>query len=187
MKIVDINGTEREAKSVAPDPKFPGYMKVEFRRHHEWYTIKEFLQFNPKLDHLTQGAAEPPQDVVGYVTKAGPDFIIDEKAALKPRAHLGMEIWISRGKGESQQRNVVKNTKTRITVDKPWDPVPDQSSQFVISQSIMDVPAMGNTLPQDNMRQLEKRALAIDRERGHLTPDYLKTHYHNLKPEDLKN
>lgn len=187
MKIIDINGSEREAKSVAPDPQYPGYIKIEFRRHHEWYTLKEFLQFNPKLKKLTLGAKEPPKDVVGIVTKGGPNFIIDDKAELVPQAHLGMEIWLSRGKGEGQQRIVVKNTKTRITVDQPFDPIPDSSSQFVISQTIKDVPAMGNTLPQDDMRKLEKRALKIDRERGHLTPDYLKTHYHHLKPEDLKS
>jgi hypothetical protein len=187
MIIIDINGSEREVISIAPDPKFPGYLKAEFKRHAEWYTLKEFIQFNPTLKHLTEGAKEPPQDVVGYVTKAGPDFLIADKVSLTPQAHLGMEIWISRGKGEGQQRQVVKNTKNRVTVDKPWDTLPDTTSQFVISQTIMDVPAMGNTLPQDDMRQLEKRALAIDRERGHLTPDHLKKYYHHLKPEDLKN
>ena len=30
MKIIDINGEERDCVKVYPDPKFAGYMKVEF-------------------------------------------------------------------------------------------------------------------------------------------------------------
>ena len=43
MKIIDVNGNERECVSATPDKGFPGYMKLEFKskirkgyQHSEW-------------------------------------------------------------------------------------------------------------------------------------------------------
>ena len=176
MKIIDINGTERNAKEVFPDPDYPGYMRVQFRRHHEWYTYQEFVQFNPKLKHLVKKAPKVADDVVSVATSAGKDFIRDSSQKWKPNAYMGMFIWISRGPGEGQKRTVVKNTHNKATVDKPWDVKPGKTSQYVISYNIQEVKAMGNTMPVEDMKDLERKAVEIDRKRGIINKDlkYLK-------------
>ena len=185
MKIIDINGMEREVQKVYPDPDYPGYMRIEFRRHHEWFTIDEFLEKNPDLKDLIKNAPKLPDDLVGVVTRSGPDFLIDKTLNLTPNTFLGFYCWISRGKGEGQKRTVVRNTKNQITVDKPWEVKPDKTSQYVLSHNVQAVRAMGNTLPQEDMKALEKRALAMDKKYGKLTSDLLKKNYKYLKPEEM--
>ena len=185
MKIIDINGSEREVQAVAPDPHYPGFMKIEFRRHHEWYSIPEFLEFNPTLKALTENAPATPDEVVGVVSSSGPNYLTDSKQAWKPNTYLGMFVWISRGKGEGQKRTVVKNTKNRLYLDKPWDTQPNPTSQYVVSYNIQAVKAMGNVLPTANYKDLEKKALQMDKKRGKLTSDLLKKNYKYLKPEEM--
>lgn len=180
MKIIDANGIEREAKAVAPDPGYPGFVKIQFKRHHEWLSFDEFVKKNPNLAHLIKDSPPPPQDVVGTVTSAGKDFLRDTTQHWDDNAYLGMFVWISRGKGEGQKRTVVKNTKNQVKIDQPWDQKPDQSSQYVISYNIQEVKAMGNVLPAENMKQYEKEAIRIDRRRGRLNKQYK-----YLKPEEL--
>jgi hypothetical protein len=43
-------------------------------------------------------------------------------------------VRISRGKGAAQERTILSNTATTITVDSPWTIVPDSTSYFVVSQ-----------------------------------------------------
>jgi hypothetical protein len=185
MKIIDINGTEREAQKVYPDPTYPGFMRVEFRRHHEWYSLAEFLEFNPTLKNLTENAPATPTEVVGVVTSSHPANLVDKSQKWLPNAYLGMFVWISRGKGEGQKRTIIKNDSTRLYLDKPWDIKPNTSSQYVISYNVQDVKNMGNVLPSENMKDLEKKALKLDKQRGKLTSDLLKKNYKYLKPEEM--
>ena len=125
MKIIDINGIEREVQSVSPDPGYPGFMRVEFKRHHEWMSYSEFIDKNPSLKHLLDSAASPPKDVVSIVTGATKNTLTDKDQTWKKDAYLGMTVWISRGLGEGQKRTVIKNTKITLTVDQDWHPKPD--------------------------------------------------------------
>jgi hypothetical protein len=166
MKIIDINDREREVESVTPDPKFAGYVRVQFKRYHEWYTIPEFLEKNPDLKHLTKNAPKIADDLVGIVTQASKNTIKDTTQDWKKDHYLGMYVWISRGKGEGQSRTVVSNTKNTLSVDKDWDILPNKTSQFVITAQLKKTKAMGNTLPQDDYKKLEKQAEKLDRDRG---------------------
>lgn len=186
MKIIDINGSEREAQKVYPDPLYPGFMRIQFKRYHEWYTLDEFVKFNPTLKNLLKGAPEVPEDIVGVVSRAGANFLVDANLDLKPNAYLNFTCWISRGKGEAQKRLVVENTKNKLVVDKPWAVRPNTTSQYVLSHNVQDVKAMGNTLPVEDMKELERRALKMDRDRDKLTSGLLKKNYKYLKPEDIK-
>lgn len=179
MKIIDINGSEREAKEVFPDPNYPGFMKVVFRRHHEWYSIQEFLEFNPDKKNLTQAAVAVPEEIVGVVTSSGKDFLKDTGQKFEENVYQGYFVWISRGKGEAQKRAVVKNNHNTLYIDKPWDTRPNKTSQYVISRNVQDVRAFGNSLPTEDMKELEKRAREMDLKRGRINKD-LKY----LKPED---
>jgi hypothetical protein len=186
MKITDINGIEREVISVAPDPGYPGFMRVEFKRHHEWMSFDEFLEKNPHLKHLLDHAAKPPADVVGVVTGATKNTLTDKDQSWKKDAYLGMIVWISRGLGEGQKRTVIKNTKITLNVDRDWDPKPNATSQYVLTARVQDsVRAMGNTLPQEDMKALEKRAIQMDKNHGRLSSESLKKNIKYLKPEEI--
>ncbi|PJE69378.1 hypothetical protein COU96_00070, partial [Candidatus Shapirobacteria bacterium CG10_big_fil_rev_8_21_14_0_10_38_14] len=85
MKIIDINGEERDCVKVYPDPKFAGYMKVEFASknrvgytHSEWYPIADFIKNNPKLKNLTTKAIKVVNDDLGVVTGAKPISLTDK-------------------------------------------------------------------------------------------------------------
>ena len=147
MQIVDINGTERNCKSVALDPTYPGYMRIEFRAHHEWFTIKEFLQFNPNLAHLVSGAPKLPDEDLGVVTSASSDSLKDTKKNWKVNDYISFTLWISRGKGESQTRTVTKNSHNTLYVDRPWETKPDKTSQYVLTHEVHDSVIHGNSLP----------------------------------------
>lgn len=154
MKIVDINGEERECVSVSPDPKFAGYMKVEFvsknrvgYTHSEWYPVADFIKNNPTLKDLTSKAKKVINDDLGVVTSAKKNSLTDKSKKWKDNDYVGFPLWISRGKGEGQTRTVVNNTKNTLTIDKPWKEVPDGTSQYVLSHNVHDPQVRGNTLP----------------------------------------
>lgn len=183
MQITDINGSVRNPQKVYLDPTFPGYVRIQFNRYHEWYTIKEFLQFNPDLKHVVDGAKEAPPEITGIVTGATAKTLEDATQKWSSNSYMGYMVWISRGKGEGQKRDILKNTKTSITVSAPWDVKPDSTSQYVLAQHIMDVPAMGNTLPQEDMKKLEEVAIKMDLQRGVKPHDRQYTLIHdNKKP-----
>lgn len=186
MKIIDINGTEREVQTVGPDPKYPGFVRVQFRRHHEWLTIKEFLDKNPDLKDVVKNAPKPPADVVGIVTTSTKNSLKDTNQKWTDNAYLGMWLWISRGQGEGQKRTIVKNSKNTLTLDKDWDTKPNKTSQYVITYNVQDsARAMGNNLPQEDMKALERRAIAIDKKYGRLNSQSLKANLKYLKPEEI--
>jgi len=151
MKIIDVNGNERECAEVYPDKDYPGYMRVEFksavRSHHEWYPIKDFTKNNPDLVYLTKDSPILVADTLGIVSSSTYTTIKDTKQKWDDNCYADFPIWISRGKGEGQIRNVESNTRNSIKIDKPWDIMPDKSSQYVISHNIHDPQPFGNTLP----------------------------------------
>lgn len=186
MKIIDINDIEREVQSAAPDPSYPGFIRVEFRRHHEWMSFAEFTERNPKLKHLLDDTPPPPADIVSTVSGATKNTLTDKTQAWTKDAYLGMTVWLSRGLGEGQKRTVIKNTKITLTVDREWDTKPNHTTQYVITAKVQDsVRAMGNTLPQEDMKALEKQAIQMDKQHGRLSSDSLKKNIKYLKPEEI--
>lgn len=166
MKIIDINGEERECIRIYPDPKFAGYMKAEFKSknrvgytHTEWYPIADFVKNNPKLKDLTKDAPKVADDDLGVVTSATKMTLSDNTKGWKENQYLGFPVWISRGKGEGQTRSVIKNTKKTLTIDKAWEILPDKTSQYVLSYNIHDPQVRGNILPRSGEQQLTKRGL----------------------------
>lgn len=171
MKIIDVNGRERDAKEVLPDPDFAGYMKLQFRRHHEWMTIQEFVNKNPDLKDLTKKAKPAAEDTLGVATSATKTTLSDTKAKWKENDYLGFFVWIARGRGEGQKRTVVTNSHNKLTIDKPWETVPNKTSQYVISHNVKEVRAMGNTLPTEDIKELERKAAEMDIARGRVNKD----------------
>lgn len=154
MKIIDINGQERDCVSVVPDKDYPGFMKVLYKSklrkgysHSEWYAISDFIKNNPKLRSLTEKAPKQIQEDLGVVTIAKEKLLTDKSKKWESNAFAGTTIWISRGKGEGQTRTVVSNNINTVTIDNPWKEIPDKTSQYVISPNIHDPQVRGNTLP----------------------------------------
>lgn len=151
MKIIDINGNERECIKVYPDKDYPGYMRVEFktkvRSHHEWYPIEEFIKNNPTLKKITVDAPRVAEETLGVVSSSSKNELTDKKQNWELNIYVGFPVWISRGLGEGQVRIITSNTSNTLVIDKPWDILPNKTSQYVISHNIHDPQVRGNTLP----------------------------------------
>lgn len=155
MKIIDINGRERECQNAFLDSSWPGFITVKFTSlnrpgysHTEWYPLKQFIANNPTLAHLTKGkTVAPPPEIAGVVSSAKPDSLSDKTQNWQNNIYAGYNLWISRGKGESQTRIIMENTKNRLIIDKPWDIKPDKTSQYTILLHLGSTDQKGNTLP----------------------------------------
>lgn len=155
MKIIDINGDQRDCEQVLLDKQYPGFVTVEFksknnpsRSHFEWYPIDDFTQKNPKLSQILGNPTPPPKGDLGIVTHSGDFYLEDTTKDWQNNIFVGFMVWISRGTGESQVRTIKSNTKNTLTIDPPWTLLPDQKSQYVISRDIHDVKILNNQLPQ---------------------------------------
>lgn len=152
MKIIDINGSERDCLEVSSDPAYPGFIKVIIpslrnpdQPRTEWYPIADFIARNPEFQSTI--AAPPPPDQTGAITKASKNSITDDTQNWTPNIYKDFTLWISRGTGEGQTRLITKNSLNTVYVDTPWVTKPDKTSQYVISHNIHDPVPLGNTLP----------------------------------------
>lgn len=154
MKIIDINGKERECLEISVDNEYPGFLKVKYasvnRPNHiyfEWYRKEEFIKNNPTLKHFAQSIADIKEDL-GVVSKATENSLTDKTKNWQKNIFAGYPLWISRGKGEGQIRTILKNTQNTLIIDKEWELIPDKTSQYVISHNVHNPKILGNTLPQ---------------------------------------
>ena len=154
MQIIDINGEKRECVEIAPDKDYPGFLKIKYvsryRQNHmyyEWYQKEDFVKNNPKLMQFAQNVDSWQEDL-GVVSKGDKKTLRDNKKNWQKNIFAGYPVWIARGKGEGQLRNILKNTHNTLYIDKEWNVIPDKTSQYVISHNIHNPQAMGNTLPQ---------------------------------------
>ncbi len=176
MKIIDINGKERDCVRAHLDPHWPGFVTIDYEsknrpgyKHTEWYPIPDFLSRNPNLAHLIQGVdITPAKDIASTVTTSTSTSLKDLSQNWEVNDYAGFYVWISRGAGEGQVRTILSCTKNTLKIDKPWDkPFPNTTSQYVLSRELGDITASrGNTLPTVEMQALEKKARALDVKRG---------------------
>lgn len=155
MTVTDINGSNRECLNITHDMMYPGYVRVEFSSNRnapatyfEWYPVDDFIAHNPDLAHIVKKGKQPAEDDLGIISKATLTTISDKTKKWKTDIYKGFPVWISRGMGEGQVRNIVANSHNTLTIDKAFDVKPDKTSQYVISHNVHDVQVMNNTLPQ---------------------------------------
>jgi hypothetical protein len=55
--------------------------------------------------------------------------------AMTSNEYRGATVRITRGTGVAQERSIIANDATTVTVDSPWNVLPDTTSFFTISQS----------------------------------------------------
>ncbi|MDQ2947992.1 MAG: phage tail protein, partial [Acidobacteriota bacterium] len=66
---------------------------------------------------------------------------------MLPDELAGMLVRITKGLGAGQERNIVGNTGTTITLTAKWDVQPDNTSFFVVADSTWQFGASGTTSP----------------------------------------
>ncbi len=159
MQIIDINNRERDCLRVFLDPAWPGYVSVEFtlksdpsKTRIEWMPLTDFAAKNPSLQSLFAGhSTEPAKETSGIVTSTKTSTLSDKKANWKNNEYAGYFVWISRGPADGTTRTILKNTKTSLTLNLPWDIKPTRDSQYVIVQHLPENTApRGNKLPSHN-------------------------------------
>ena len=137
MKIIDINGKERECEKAFPDPAYPGFMRVEFvnpkRSYHIWYPIDDFLKNNPTMGDSTEGMSQPAEAITSTVTSATKTTLTDNTQKWDENGHIGMKVWIARGPGEHESKEIIANTVDTLILKENWKMIPNRDSQYVIS------------------------------------------------------
>lgn len=154
MKIIDINGLERDCLEVIADSHHPGFVKVVIPSRRtptepriEWYPLADFVARNPSFADTL--GSPPPPEITGIITKATKTTATDDTQNWTPNIYQNFTLWISRGTGEGQTRTIVKNNHNTISIDQPWVTKPDKTSQYVISTNIHHPLAQGNSLPEN--------------------------------------
>jgi hypothetical protein len=66
---------------------------------------------------------------------------------MPPDKYAGMTVRIMHGKGAGQERAIVSNSATVLTIAVPWHVVPDSSSEFSVAQSTFQFGATTKTSP----------------------------------------
>jgi hypothetical protein len=78
------------------------------------------------LDTVDTGNA-----IRGTVSSSGPTSLTDSSASF-PSGLAGAPVSIADGKGVTQQRKIVDNTSTTLTIDRPWMIQPDGTSTYQV-------------------------------------------------------
>ena len=170
MVIIDINGNKRNCAKAYPDPGYPGFIKVEFvtprRSYNEWYPINEFLAKNPNLTELVKDAKPEAPEINGTATSVTDITLTDKTQNWEKNAYAGFPVWIARGQGEGQVRNVMSNTKDTLAIDKKWETKPNKFSEYVLSRNIHEhMPATGNISQKEMQYKYEKEAKKMEKNR----------------------
>lgn len=170
MVITDINGKQRDCVKAYPDKDYPGFIKIEYknerRSYNEWYPVDEFLAKNPDFNDSTKEIKPQAPEIAGIVSSATDITLTDKTQKWAKNTYAGFPVWISRGKGEGQVRNVISNTKDTLVIDKKWGAKLNKFSQYVLSRNIHEqMPATGNISPQELQHEYELTAKKMERDR----------------------
>jgi hypothetical protein len=68
-------------------------------------------------------------------------------AGMIPNEYRGKVVRIVDGRGAGQERTITSNTETMVTVSKPWQTTPDDSTVFVVAESTWTFGAETKTSP----------------------------------------
>jgi hypothetical protein len=70
-----------------------------------------------------------------FATIIGPDSVGDTSLTMEPGKLVGHLVRLVEGQGEGQERTIVANTATTVTVARAWDEMPDAATHFVVSEA----------------------------------------------------
>lgn len=112
---------------------------------------------------LTQGGMSH-QQTVGKVSSASTNTLVDLKNEYQDFTDRVSTDWqyvihptnyqiaIVSGKGAGQIRTITRNTDSSVTVDRPWDFIPEPGSRYVITQWSAQQYLVLNNVLRDNNR-----------------------------------
>ncbi len=101
---------------------------------------------DPNYDHANfywRMELQPEEDV----TAASSTTISNSTLGMLPNEFAGSLVRITRGKGATQERSVVSNTATELTVTPAWTVTPDTTSFFTVADSTWNFGGLGSTSP----------------------------------------
>jgi hypothetical protein len=81
------------------------------------------------------------------VTSATATTIANSALGMLPNDFVGGIVRITRGKGALQERSIVSNTATTLTVTPAWTVTPDTTSFFTVADSTWNFGGLGSTSP----------------------------------------
>ncbi len=82
-----------------------------------------------------------------YITSASSSTVSAADMGAVPSAYIGRSVRITEGTGRGQERTVLANDGTTLTVSPIWSTVPDVSSQFTIVDGSWKFAAVSATSP----------------------------------------
>lgn len=100
---------------------------------------------DPDFDHANFYWRSELQPEVA-VTTHSPTTIGNATLQLAASAYVGMTVRITRGTGAGQERSVITNNATTITVSK-WDAEPDATSFFTVAEAAWHFAAVAESSP----------------------------------------
>jgi hypothetical protein len=101
---------------------------------------------DPNYDHANfyWRLEEQPEEAV---TAASATTIGNSTLGMLPNDFAGDVVRITRGKGATQERSVVSNTATILTIAPAWTVTPDTTSFFTVAGSTWNFGGLGSTSP----------------------------------------
>jgi Putative phage tail protein len=99
---------------------------------------------DPNFDHANFYWRLELQSEIGATTQSA-TTIGNGTLQMAPNTYRGAIVRISKGGGAQQERAIVSNTATVLTIDSPWSILPDSSSSFVIAQTGFQFGATSNS------------------------------------------
>ncbi len=85
-----------------------------------------------------------PEEVV---TAASATTVGNSTLGMLTNDFAGSLVRITRGKGAMQERSIVSNTSTTLTIAPAWTVVPDTTSYFTVADSTWNFGGLGSTSP----------------------------------------
>jgi len=83
------------------------------------------------------GGTHYEEFAVGTASAATADTLTDSTQAFRANAYRNVFIKITAGTGEGQERTILSNTATAVTITVPWDVLPDTTSRYEIFNPVM--------------------------------------------------
>jgi hypothetical protein len=140
-----VRNGDYQSKGETGGINFDYAMNVVIQKNRFLLTGETIKRQNQGETILSQGG-NPHQQTIGIITEATESTVTDIKQewqdftdrvstdwqyAIHPMNYI---IAIVDGNGVGQWRTIIGNNDTILTIDRPWDVIPDRGSKYVITQ-----------------------------------------------------
>ena len=92
---------------------------------------------NAEVIYLVHSRGEAPK-TVSFATGGSASALVDSNQNWKPGFPRDATVLLISGHGFGQYRRVTDNTRTTLTVEKPWNVVPDATTEYVVAPQFVE-------------------------------------------------